>query len=164
MLKKFSEKIGFTPTEIKVILFLIIIFTVGFGAKYLFLQNNIKKTKIFDYSEQDSLFENIKVADSTARNKEIDVNVVDYKQEVLDFNTTNFKNSKEVLPAEKSININTASIKELITLPGIGEKTAGSIVNFRKKIIKFQKLEDILNVKGIGTSKLNKIKKYIYIE
>ena len=164
MLKKFSEKIGFTPTEIKVILFLIIIFTVGFGAKYLFLQNNIKKTKIFDYSEQDSLFENIKVADSTARNKEIDVNVVDYKQEVLDFNTTNFKNSKEELPAEKSININTASIKELITLPGIGEKTAGSIVNFRKKIIKFQKLEDILNVKGIGTSKLNKIKKYIYIE
>ena len=164
MLKKFSEKIGFTPTEIKVILFLIIIFTVGFGAKYLFLQNNIKKTKIFDYSEQDSLFENIKVADSTARNKEIYVNVVDYKQEVLDFNTTNFKNSKEEVPEEKSININTASIKELIKIPGIGEKTAGSIVNFRKKIIKFQKLEDILNVKGIGTSKLNKIKKYIYIE
>ena len=164
MLKKFSEKIGFTQTEIKVILFLAGIFIVGLGAKYLFFQNNIKKTRIFDYSDQDSLFENIQTPDSTAGNKEIDDNVIDYKQEVLDFNTTNFKNSKEEVPEEKSININTASIKELIKIPGIGEKTAGSIVNFRKKIIKFQKLEDILNVKGIGTSKLNKIKKYIYIE
>ena len=164
MLKKFSEKIGFTQTEIKVILFLIAIFIIGLGAKYLFFQNDIKKTKIFDYSAQDSMFESAKSPDSTTINKQIRNNIVDYKQEVLDFNTTNFKNSKKEVPAEKSIDINKVSVKELIKLPGIGEKTAERIVNFRNKIGKFQKLEEILNVKGIGTSKLNKIKKYIYIE
>lgn len=164
MLKKFSEKIGFTQTEIKVVLFLSVIFIVGLGTKYLFFQNSVANAKKYDYSAQDSIFETIKISDSTIRDEEIDSKVVDYKQEVLDFNTTNFKNSKKDVPPEKSININTASLEDLVKLPGIGEKTAGSIIDLRKKITRFKKLDDILNVKGIGTSKLNKIKKYIYIE
>ena len=164
MLKKFSEKIGFTQTEIKVVLFLAVIFIIGLGAKYIFFQNSVANAKKYDYSIQDSIFETIKIADNGLRDKEIDSQAVDYKQEVLDFNTINFKNSKKDVPPEKSININEASLEELIKLPGIGQKTAGSIINFRKKITRFKKLEDILNVKGIGTSKFNKIKKYIYIE
>ena len=164
MLKKFSEKIGFTQTEIKVVLFLTVLFVIGLGAKYLFFQNGIADAKKYDYSAQDSLFEAIKISDNVNGDKEIDSKVVDYKQEVLDFNTTNFKNSKKEVPPEKSININTASLEDLIKLPGIGEKTAGSILDLRKKITRFKKLDDILNVKGIGTSKLNKIKRYIYIE
>ncbi len=164
MLKNFSEKIGFTQTEIKVVLFLIIVFIIGLGAKYLFFQNSVSESKIYDYSYQDSIFESVKVPDSSIRNAEIDKQVVDYKQEVLDFNTTNFKNSIKEVPPEKSININKASIEDLVKLPGIGEKTAGSIVDLRQKITRFKKLEDILDVKGIGTSKFNKIKKYIYIE
>ena len=164
MLKKFSEKIGFTQTEINVVLFLVIIFIAGLGAKYLFFQKSIAHAKKYDYSIQDSIFENINIPDSESGDKEIDSKVVDYKQEVLDFNTTNFKNSKKEVPPEKSININTASLEDLIKLPGIGEKTAGSILDLRKKITRFKKLDDILNVKGIGTSKLNKIKRYIYIE
>ena len=164
MLKKFSEKIGFTQTEINVVLFLVIIFIAGLGAKYLFFQKSIAHAKKYDYSIQDSIFENINIPDSESGDKEIDSKVVDYKQEVLDFNTTNFKNSKKVVPPEKSININKASIEDLLKLPGIGEKTAENIINFREKITRFKKLEDILNVKGIGISKLNKIKKYIYIE
>jgi len=164
MLKIFSEKIGFTQTEIKVVLFLVIIFIVGLGAKYIFFQNSLANAKKYDYSIQDSIFESIKLQDDGLRDKEIDSKPVDYKQEVLDFNTTNFKNSKKDVPPEKSININKASLRDLVKLPGIGEKTAGSIIDFRKKITRFKKLEDILNVKGIGTSKFNKIKKYIYIE
>ncbi len=164
MLKNFSEKIGFTQTEIKVVLFLIVIFLTGLGAKYIFFQNSAVKAKIYDYSIQDSIFESINLRASEAGNAEIDNEVVDYKQEVLDFNTTNFKNSKKEVPPDKSININTASIEDLVKLPGIGKKTAGNIINFREKISKFKKLEDILNIKGIGTSKFNKIKKYIFIE
>ncbi|MFZ0452119.1 MAG: helix-hairpin-helix domain-containing protein [Ignavibacteriaceae bacterium] len=164
MLKKFSEKIGFTQTEIKVVLFLLIVFAIGLGAKYIFFQNSVEIAKKYDYSIQDSIFEDIKITDNVLRDKEIDPKTVDYKQEVLDFNKTNFKNNTKVVPPEKSININKASLEDLLKLPGIGEKTAGSIINFRKKITRFKKLEDILNVKGIGTSKLNKIKKYIYIE
>jgi competence protein ComEA len=164
MLKKFSEKIGFTQTEIKVVLFLAIVFAIGLGVKYVFFKNSVANAKKYDYSIQDSIFQEIEIQDNRLRNEEIAGKAVDYKQEVLDFNTTNFKNSKKDVPPEKSININKASLEDLLKLPGIGEKTAGNIIDFREKITRFKKLNDILNVKGIGTSKLNKIKKYIYIE
>ena len=55
MLKKLSEKIGFTQTEIKVILFLVVVFLAG--AAYSFFNYESKGEYInFDYSEQDSLF------------------------------------------------------------------------------------------------------------
>ncbi|MEJ2617772.1 MAG: ComEA family DNA-binding protein [Ignavibacteriaceae bacterium] len=164
MLKNFSEKIGFTQTEIKVVLFLALVFIIGLGAKYIFFQSSVANAEKYDYSTQDSIFNSIKIHESKLRDKEIDSKTVDYKQEVLDFNTTNFKNSKKDVPPEKSININKASLEDLIKIPGIGQKTAGNIIDFREKITRFKKLDDILNVKGIGTSKLNKIKKYIYIE
>ncbi len=164
MLKKISEKIGFTETEIKVILFLIIIFIIGFGLKYFVIQKENEKSQVFDYAKQDSLFELSGIQDSSNSYKEIDNKTVDYKQEVLDFNKINFKNNKKDVPPEKSLNINAASIEDLIKLPGIGKVTAGNIVRFRDKISKFGKLEEILKVKGIGPSKFNKIKKYLYIE
>ncbi len=62
------------------------------------------------------------------------------------------------------IYINTASVEELITLPGIGEKTAEKIVFYRNKYGKFRTINDLINVSGIGEKKLDKIKKYILIE
>ena len=61
----------------------------------------------------------------------------------------------------KLISINNASISELITLPGIGEKTAKSIIDYRENISSFLSLEDLKLVKGIGESKYEKIKEYI---
>lgn len=48
------------------------------------------------------------------------------------------------------VNINTASIEELITLEGIGDAYAQRIIEFRDKNGPFQKPEDLLKVKGIG--------------
>ena len=62
---------------------------------------------------------------------------------------------------EKLISINSASIIELITLPGIGEKTAEKIIEYRDEFGGFKSLEDIKNVKGIGEAKYNRIKDYI---
>lgn len=63
----------------------------------------------------------------------------------------------------KIININTASQKELETLPGVGSATASKIIKYREEKGKFKKKEDIKNVSGIGDSKYEKLKDYIKV-
>ncbi len=161
MFKKLSEKIGFTQTEIKVILFLVVVFLVG--AAYSIVNNGSKGEYInFDYSEQDSLFSFYKKNFPT--DKSLDEGV-DIKQEVLELKPLDYeRNKKPPLPKEKSININKAGINQLISLTGIGEKTAEKIIILRDKRGGFKKLTELKDVKGIGEVKFNKIKKFLYIE
>jgi len=60
-------------------------------------------------------------------------------------------------PSEK-INLNSATSEQLQSLPGIGPATAKSILDYRAKVGKFNKIEEIINVKGIGEKKFQKIK------
>lgn len=60
------------------------------------------------------------------------------------------------------VNINTASAEELMSLNGIGEKTAAAIIEYRKDS-PFEKPEDIMNVKGIGEKKYENIKNSICV-
>lgn len=69
---------------------------------------------------------------------------------------------KKQLPSKK-INLNTATKFELMKLPGIGEKTADIILDYKKNN-KFNKIEDIMNVKGIGPKKFEKMREFIVIE
>jgi len=69
-----------------------------------------------------------------------------------------------VIPKKKKetlISINSADISELVTLPGIGEKTAQKIIDYRNEFGSFLSLEELMNVSGIGNAKFNKIKPYI---
>ncbi|MDE6591679.1 MAG: ComEA family DNA-binding protein [Oscillospiraceae bacterium] len=59
--------------------------------------------------------------------------------------------------SEGLININTATAKELESLYGIGEKLAAAIIEYREEQ-PFERPEDIMKVKGIGTGKFDKIK------
>lgn len=61
------------------------------------------------------------------------------------------------------ISINLATKEELMTLPGIGEKKANDIINYRENNGNFAKIEDIMNVSGIGESTFAQIKDYITI-
>ena len=63
----------------------------------------------------------------------------------------------------EKININTASLEELQTLSGVGASKAQSIIDYRNEFGKFSKIEDILNVSGIGESVYEKIKDSITI-
>ena len=60
------------------------------------------------------------------------------------------------------VNINTASAEELMSLNGIGEKTAEAIIEYRKST-PFEKPEEIMNVKGIGEKKYENIKNSICV-
>ena len=64
---------------------------------------------------------------------------------------------------EGKININTAEAEQLTMLPGIGEKTAGLIVEYRTKNGNFKTIDDLTNVKGIGTKTLEKIRMYLIL-
>jgi len=73
--------------------------------------------------------------------------------------------SKEATPAaqssakrpDKPVDINSATEKELITLPGIGAKTAKEIVSARP----FKTVDDLKNVKGIGDKTFEKLKAHV---
>ncbi len=56
------------------------------------------------------------------------------------------------------VNINKASADEMAALPGIGEKTAKLIIEYRNKNGSFKKPEDIRKVKGVGEKLFEKIK------
>lgn len=62
----------------------------------------------------------------------------------------------------KKININTADLNELTSIPSVGEKTAQKIIDYREKK-KFKKIEDIMNIEGIGENKFKNMKDYISV-
>ena len=64
-------------------------------------------------------------------------------------------------PAAKpapTVNLNTATLTELEALPGIGAKTAARIVDYRQKRGPFKKIEELMNVQGIGEKSFLKLK------
>ena len=114
-------------------------------------KDEIEVLKQYDYSIQDSLFNNSFYSKN-------DQKKVDYKQELYDFS------DDELESVFTKIYINTASVNKLVLLPGIGEKTAEKIVKYREKNGKFKTQTDLLNVSGIGKKKLEKIKNLLIIE
>ena len=61
------------------------------------------------------------------------------------------------------VNINTASLELLQTLPGIGPTTAQAIVDYRKANGPFQTIDDLLKIPGIGPSTMEKLKGLITV-
>lgn len=86
-------------------------------------------------------------------------NLEDYNNAGLENDVVTNLNDKNNL-----ININTASIQELDNLPGVGQSTANKIVNYREENGKFNSIEDIKNVNGIGEKKYDELKNLISIE
>ena len=162
MFEKFSKKIGFTQTEIIVILFLAGLFIVGYI--YVEFINNDKgrENKYIDYSKEDSLFALYSSNDPEDSSLISDLEI---KKSVLELSDTIAYVKKNYSSlTEKSIDINTAGMNELVRLPGIGEKTAEKIIELRIKRGKFKRIEELMDVKGIGEVKFNKIKKFLYIK
>lgn len=65
-------------------------------------------------------------------------------------------------PARRSINLNSASEVELDALPGIGPSTARAITEARARN-RFTSVDDLLDVKGIGEKKLERIRPYVVV-
>jgi len=76
------------------------------------------------------------------------------------------QNSSSAVPSpvqSGKINVNTASVSSLDSLPGIGPSYAGRIIDYREANGGFKAIEEVMNVKGIGPKTFEKIKDKITI-
>lgn len=165
-LEKIALKFGFTKTETNVILFILLAFLLGLGVNLFKDVSNNKDYLEFNYKTQDSLFD---AASGEQQSSDTAMNTsekrIASKGELLDFSKAEktIEKSGTNFP-EKVIDINSASASELLTLPGLGKKSVENIIDYRNKNGRFKKVDDLLNVKGIGKTKFEKIKKLVTID
>ena|SRR3981081_3516585 len=66
-------------------------------------------------------------------------------------------------PPARPIDLNAATIKELMELPGVGQVTAKRIIEARQKSGRFRRVEDLLAVRGISTKRLEILRPYVTV-
>ena len=146
---------------------------------FVYVIGAVNKPGIVEAPVDSRLYEIIELAGGFAENADetainLAVTVVDEEKIIIPYKETS-TNKKEVQKINQlfsdtksntsgKININTASVEELQTLSGIGKSTAEKIVNYRNENSKFEKIEDIKNVSGIGDAKFNSIKDKIVVK
>ena len=70
---------------------------------------------------------------------------------------------KTTAPAAAPVNLNTATAEQLATIPGVGPKMAERIIDYRQKNGGFKKVEDLMNVSGVGEKSFLKMKPLITV-
>lgn len=159
------KHISFTKNETGVILFAVLVLAAGLSVKYYKQVISGDSSVPYDFSKSDSEFKKSISGKFTDSSNLSDEKLISKMQSAED--TLNSENGSSKLSGEipyKSININTATKEEFISLPGVGESIAEKIIAYRDERKGFKKIEDMLNVNGIGKKKFEKIKEYIKAE
>ncbi len=155
LLEKIGRTAGFTPSESKIVLFLILTFVAGWGIKLY--RNTTSAGHKFDYSAADSEF--------AARSRLMAPGLAaPLAGESLHAAQRQTATPVRKIGPGKKININTATAAELARLPGVGEATARKIITYRAEHGLFPSVDELLNVKGIGKKKLERLRPFCKIK
>ena len=82
---------------------------------------------------------------------------------VLSLSPVAFAQDKAPAADKPAVNLNTATVAQLETLPGVGRATAQRIIEYREKSGGFKKIEELMNVRGIGEKSFLKLKPMIAV-
>ena len=121
--------------------------------------NNYETTKEKEKIKLEKCKEDIIVNNSCIESKTTDTKKDDNKSNTKE-KSSEESNKDNNSTIDKKISINTASKEELMTLPGIGESKAVAIIEYRNEK-KFETIEEIKEVSGIGDALFEKIKDLI---
>ena len=121
--------------------------------------NNYEVTKEKEKIKLEKCKEDIIVNNSCIESKTTDTKKDDNKSNTKE-KSSEESNKDDNNTIDKKISINTASKEELMTLPGIGESKAVAIIEYRNEK-KFETIEEIKEVSGIGEALFEKIKDLI---
>jgi len=131
-----------------------------------------KAQAMFEYrTQQESLSSLIELVNIKGIGKKTLAKLLPYLEmigdsaEVYAFVAENTPTKDTALTSEvtEKINVNSASIKQLQNLSGIGQKKAQAIIDYRNEHGSFQTIEEIMSVKGIGQGIFDKIKNRIEV-
>ena len=151
----------------------ILILAIVCGSAVLIWQENYRKpsleSRITDYesriSELEDRYEEYQVSDIKYQAEEqVSQQNIPEQGQVAGASSQNADKSKQITvsqPTEGKININTATIAELDTLPGIGPAYAQRIIDYRNAHGGFKSIEEVKNVKGIRDKTFLKFKDQI---
>jgi len=67
-------------------------------------------------------------------------------------------------PPSTPLDLNSATPQQLELLPGVGPSTAQAIVDFRTKSGRFQRVEDLLAIRGVSQRKLDELRPYVRVD
>jgi comEA protein len=137
MSQRLKNWLALTVTEQRVILFLVATFLIGAGIRLY--RETFPSSPAFDYRSMDSTFAALSesiLADTTRAEDDDTVGLV---------------------------NVNTATKKQLMSVPGIGEVIATRIIAYRREAGDFKDLDELGKVKGISKKKLGKLKPFLTV-
>lgn len=146
-----------------------------FTAIYVHLCGEVLYPAVYEVNENTRVFELIELAGGFTENASTDA--VNQASMVYDGQQIYIPTKEEVTlgkyetssdsvrePKDSKININKASLDELMSLPGIGLSKAESIIKYREENNGFRTIEDIMNISGIKDSVFNKISDKIIVK
>ena len=94
----------------------------------------------------------------------VDANIKEEVSKESENKVSNPQSISKMTESDAKIEINSASIEELMRLPGIGKVRAFEIVEMREKMGGFRTLEDLMCVEGLGIKTFEGLKEFIEIK
>ncbi|MFD2657232.1 helix-hairpin-helix domain-containing protein [Gracilibacillus thailandensis] len=135
------------------------------------LKGEIKRPGVYQVSENDRVEDVIQLAGGFTN--KADKQMINLAERVYDemviyvpSKDENLEETQQALNTgsdDQKVKVNIASVEEMQTIPGIGEVKANAIVEYRDTYGRFEKLEDLTKVSGIGDKTVEKLEEYVRI-